>query len=200
MTAVQTPASVPIPEDAALTGLREITTSKGEKVIVHSLELKDVLRVVTAIKKVGVRIIPPELTAIDFVPPEEKTRLRELPEDERGEAVQKLVESLHPGDLVLIQDRIKERAEAIFHWIASSETLAPVLLSAVSNLTEQQAGGLRLPDALNVLAAALDLVDWPSTVQAFMGFFGRIGGLMAEASRQSVTKPAAESEVTQAAV
>ena len=180
-----TPAEgVSIPEDAAVVNVIEVKT-KVRTVKVNTLTVGGVLRVLAAVKKVGVKSLPQALSPFDALSPEQQSDVKNAGGWlDQAKVLQSYTSTIDQGARDKIAESAAARFDAMLSWALSIEQLLPALLAAFSDVTPEETMRLTPAEVLRILTAGMSLVDIPSTVEAALGFFTQIGVLTDEFGRQ----------------
>ena len=180
-----TPAEgVSIPEDAAVVNVIEVKT-KVRTVKVNTLTVGGVLRVLAAVKKVGVKSLPQALSPFDALSPEQQSDVKNAGGWlDQAKVLQSYTSTIDQGARDKIAESAAARFDAMLSWALSIEQLLPALLAAFSDVTPEETMRLTPAEVLRILTAGMSLVDIPSTVEAAPGFFTQIGVLTDEFGRQ----------------
>lgn len=178
-----------VPEDVLVSNQAEVVLASGRRVRVHGIKVAGLARVVKAIRQSGVSGLPLGLSIHELLTPEQRAELESAPPLERPRLLAEYQAMLTPEQRLLLKQSLQQQIDAMFEWVLASEQLVPVLIAATSDVSEAECVDLDLRDVFDILAKAIDLVDWEATVEAALGFFARIGGLMGQLGRGQA-KPA----------
>ena len=180
-----TPAEgVSIPEDAAVVNEIEVKT-RVRAVTVRTLTVGGVLKVVAAVRKVGIKSLPQAMSSFDVLSPEQQADVKNAGGWlDQAKVLQSYTSTIEQSAREQIAESAAARFDAMLSWAMSVEQLLPALLSAFSDLTPEESLKLTPAEVLRVLTAGMSLVDIPSTVEAALGFFTQIGALTDEFGRQ----------------
>lgn len=184
-----------VPHDVGIGDKTTHEAAGGVKVKIHTLKLAGFLKLLTAVKAVGMKDLPSAVSPLDFLTNEQRAELAAIVEPkERTQRAIEFLSSLTGEQKFFLKESDRLYKQAIFDWVCESDKLLPAALSACTNLKSEEIDSLDLPDALEVLNKAIDLQNWPVLVEAASRFFGRIGGLLKTAGRQSGTGKAGREE------
>jgi hypothetical protein len=193
MTTAVDPRQVPV--DAPIKRVSEIVTKDGASVSVRGLSLGTTFRVVGAITKAGIKSIPAGLVLGDFVTPEQRAAINAAPSEEvKAALIQEAYANLSVEQKRMISESNSARTEAIVDLVVSSDGAIEALIGGCTNLKPAEISALSITDALAIIAEVLELTGVHETVEAVVGFIGRIGGLMDAAGRRSETTKQASGE------
>lgn len=183
-----------VPHDVGIGKKATYVAANGKEIKFHTLKLKGVLQLLSAVKSVGMKDLPASLLSpVDFLTDEQRAELAATPADERTAKMLSMLAKLNGEQRFLLRESERRYKQAIFDWVCECESLLPVALSACTNLSGNEIESLDAVDALEVLTRSIELQDWPTLIEAASRFFGRIGGLLRTAGRQSqATKAASE--------
>lgn len=175
-----------VPMDAPLHSTKELKLASGKLIQVKSLALGGLFRVLAAFKKSGIKRLPTGLGILDVLEVEQRKQLQVIDDiGERAKLLTEFYENLSEDKRALLRASGEMKTEAIFEWVCGCEGMIEALVFGMTGMSAKEISELGIADGLNILSEGISLLDIPATVEAVMGFIGRIGGLMDAAGRQS---------------
>ena len=184
--------STEIASEALIPSERDVSLGNGKFVRVHTLRVGGLFKVIGAIRRAEIKEFPVGLSLTDLLEPEQR-RAWELAETPEGKAavLKDAQANLTPDKRLALLAASTRKIQAMLEWVCASEKILPAFLSAVSNLSEQEASDLQLHEMFAVATAALDLFNVDATVEAGAAFFTHLGGLTKAIGKQSENRQAA---------
>lgn len=180
-----------VPHDVGIGDTDSHRTVDGKSVDVHTLKVKGLLKLLSAVKAVGLKDFPAgALSPLDFLDSQQRAELSALAPSERTTRAIEMLSQLSGEQKFLLRESERRYKQAIFDLVCECETLLPAALSACTSLKTAEVEALDAVDALELLSKAIAMQNWPVLVEAASRFFGQIGGLLKTAGRQSNTSKA----------
>jgi hypothetical protein len=175
-----------VPDDINVPKRGEHRTASGRVVKIHSLKTGGMLRILSAIKSAGVRTMPSTMSIGDFLTAEQRAELATiLDKNAAVERLGEMIEGLTGEQKYLLKESSRQTKDALFEWVCESETLLPIVVEAVTDLSASEVAEMEVVDTLDILGKAIELTPWDSLFEAAARFIPRFGALIKAASRKS---------------
>lgn len=186
-----------LPDDMSLEKTAEYPCTTGRVAKVWSLKAAGLFRLLSAAKRVGITSLPPDVSPLDVLTPDQRDELRSVTSHEDlHQRLSVMLATLSDEQRERMEQAKLARVETMLQWLCECETLAPALVAATSDVTEAEFKAMEAGDAAGLLGVAIETTDWGTTAKLIRSFMNRAAGAVTAANRRSVTSQAVAGSAT----
>lgn len=168
-----------VPDDVVAPKSTIVTLRSGREVKLQTPSVSGLLRTLSALQASGIDRLPVSTNVTDLLSDDQRASLTAVPDvAQRAEMLNGYIKGFTQDQKDKLAENARQQMQMILSLISAGEIVIPTVISAVSELTEQQAAALDAVDGLEVLSAGLEVVDFAALVEAGMRFFSRAGALV----------------------